>query len=101
MKKSFTAQEYERIIATTQIIGDQPTILILIELIEFGEKSFNELKRMTTINQVTLSRKLSHLRELGLVSVERVGNETHYAATKKALSYGNLTKEIQRLALAK
>jgi DNA-binding HxlR family transcriptional regulator len=66
----------------------------------FGEKSFNELKRMTAINQVTLSKKLNRLKEEGYVTSKYHGIENHYFVTKKAGSLLPLIKDIEDLVLA-
>ena len=99
MRKTYTEEQYQHIARITHIVGDQYNLLILIELLSLGEKSFNELRRMTNINQVTLSRKLSKLKEQGLVSLRAVGKEHHYSATPKARSFVPITNEILKLAL--
>jgi DNA-binding HxlR family transcriptional regulator len=67
----------------------------------FGEKSFNELKRMTDINAVTLSKKLSYLKAEGLVDSSVLGNENHYFITKKSEEFRPLIKDIEGLVLNK
>ena len=49
------------------MVGGQYNLLIFFELTKFGEKSFNELKRMTQINAVTLTRKLRFLEKEKLI----------------------------------
>lgn len=83
----------------SKIIGDTNNILILYELINFGEKSFNELKRMTEINPVTLSKKLHNLKELGYVDSNKVGKENHYYATAESDSLKPIIKEIENLVI--
>jgi len=83
----------------TKIIGDSSNLLILFELINFGEKSFNELKRMTEINPVTLSKKLSCLKEQGYVGSRAHGIENRYSVTKKADCLIPIIKDIEQLVL--
>lgn len=66
----------------------------------FGEKSFNELKRMTDINQVTLSKKLSFLKSEGLVDSREYGIENHYFVTDKSEELRPLIKHIERLVIS-
>jgi len=66
----------------------------------FGEKSFNELKRMTGINAVTLSKKLSLLKAEGYVSNKPCGIENHYFVTKKSDCLRPLVKDIESLVRA-
>jgi DNA-binding HxlR family transcriptional regulator len=65
----------------------------------FGEKSFNELKRMTDINAVTLSKKLNSLKSDGLVSSHEYGRENRYFLTKKSEQFRPLIKDIERLVI--
>lgn len=99
MRKTYTQEQYSKITSVTKIVGDQHYLLILLELLGFGEKSFNELRRMTGINQVTLSRKLSQLKDKGLVTAKQVGKEHHYSTTKKAHLYAPIAEEIVKTAL--
>ena len=67
----------------------------------FGEKSFNELKRMTDINAVTLSKKLSRLKAEGLVDCREHGIENHYFVTDKSEDFRHLIKDIESLVINK
>ena len=101
MRKRYSQEDLNKITEIAKVIGDYHNLLILIELIECGEKSFNELKRMTLINPVTLSRKLNALKEQGLVVSDKVGMENHYRATDKAMNYKCFTDLIEEIALKK
>jgi DNA-binding HxlR family transcriptional regulator len=84
-----------------KIIGDSSNILILYELMHFGPKSFNELKRMTEINAVTLSKKLQALKAEGIVDSKICGNENHYSTTDKAEAFRPLVADIERIIVNK
>jgi DNA-binding HxlR family transcriptional regulator len=99
-----TIYSQEQIIKTkniAKIIGDSSNVLILYELMNFGEKSFNELKRMTDINAVTLSKKLTLLKAEGLVDSTVCGIENHYFVTKKSEEFRPLIKDIESLVINK
>lgn len=82
-------------------IGNSNNVLILYELMNFGEKSFNELKRMTDINAVTLSKKLTLLRAEGLVDCRAYGIENHYFVTEKSEQFRPLIRDIESLVINK
>lgn len=99
-----TAYNQEQILRTKNIaklIGDSSNVLILYELMTFGEKSFNELKRMTDINAVTLSKKLTQLKSDGLLDSREHGKENRYFATDKSSEYRPLIQDIERLVVNK
>jgi DNA-binding HxlR family transcriptional regulator len=99
-----TVYSQEQIIKTksiAKIIGDTSNVLILYELMNFGEKSFNELKRMTDINAVTLSKKLTILKAEGLVDSCKHGIENHYFVTEKSEDFRPLIKDIENLVINK
>jgi len=99
-----TVYSQEQIIKTksiAKIIGDTSNVLILYELMNFGEKSFNELKRMTDINAVTLSKKLIILKAEGLVDSCKHGIENHYFVTEKSEDFRPLIKDIENLVINK
>lgn len=99
-----TTYSQEQLLKTRQIagvIGNVSNILILYELMNFGEKSFNELKRMTEINAVTLSKKLSILKSQGLVNCHECGRENRYFMTDKAEELRPLIKQIEHLVIGK
>jgi len=97
MRLSYTTHQISQATHVTKIIGDSSNLLILFELINFGEKSFNELKRMTSINPVTLSKKLSALKTEGYVDSKSHGIENHYFVTIKANCLVPIIKDIERL----
>ena len=101
MRKRYSQDDIKKITEIAKVIGDYHTLMILIELIECGEKSFNELKRMTQINQVTLSRKLNDLKQKGLVESDKIGIENHYRITDKAEEYRCFADMIESIALGK
>ena len=97
-----TVYNHKQLVKTkdiAKIIGDASNVLILYELMNFGEKSFNELKRMTDINAVTLSKKLRFLRAERLVDCRKHGIENHYFVTKKAEGFRPLIKSIESLVI--
>lgn len=99
MRINYSQAQINRTDHITKIIGDSSNLLILFELINFGEKSFNELKRMTDINPVTLSKKLSCLKEQGYVNCKSHGIENRYFVTKKANCLIPIIKDIEQLVL--
>lgn len=97
-----TIYSQEQIIKTKDIaktIGDSSNILILYELMNFGEKSFNELKRMTDINAVTLTKKLNQLKQDGLVDSHKSGIENHYFVTPKSDMFRPLIVDIKKIII--
>ena len=101
MRTIYSQEQIIRTKSITKIIGDYSNLLILYELMNFGEKSFNELKRMTEINSVTLSKKLSVLKAEGLVGSHESGIENHYFLTERSEEFRPLIKEIERLVIKK
>lgn len=100
MRLTYSQEQISQATHITKIIGDSSNLLILFELMNFGEKSFNELKRMTAINAVTLSKKLSTLKAEGYVASKYQGIENHYFVTTKADSLLPIIKDIEKLVLA-
>ena len=99
MRSTYNQKQLLRTNSIAKIIGDFSNILILYELMNFGEKSFNELKRMTGVNAVTLSKKLHALKQESLVDSRECGNENHYYTTKNAEPYKPLIKDIESLVI--
>lgn len=97
MRTIYSQEQITKTKKIVRIIGDSSNVLILYELMNFGEKSFNELKRMTDINAVTLSKKLSLLKTEGLVDNRENGNTNHYFVTAKSNEYRPLIKDIEKL----
>lgn len=97
MKHLYSQPKIDKIIKTTAIIGDQYNLLIFFELNNFGEKSFNELKRMTSINAVTLTRKLRSLEENGLIAKRSSGKEILYSLTTKAHELKPIIDDISKV----
>lgn len=101
MRKHYSQAQLKRTHEITEVIGDSNSLLILFELMNFGDKSFNEIKRMTEINSVTLSKKLNTLKDQKYVDLRVVGNEHHYFIRKKTESLRPIIKEIEALVLSK
>lgn len=101
MRTIYSQEQMFKTKTITKIIGDTSNILILFELMTFGEKSFNELKRMTEINAVTLSKKLSLLKADGLVDFRKCGIENHYFVTEKSEQYRPLIRDIESMVINK
>ncbi len=101
MRTTYSPAQIIRTKRLASIIGDTHNILILYELMNFGEKSFNELKRMTDINSVTLSKKLSLLRSEGLIDFRKCGIENRYYTTSKSEDFRPLIKDMERLVINK
>ena len=101
MRTTYSQEQILRTKSITKIVGDAGNILILYELMNFGEKSFNELKRMTDINAVTLSKKLGLLKADGLVESREYGKENRYYITDKSEEFRPLIKDIENLVINK
>jgi DNA-binding HxlR family transcriptional regulator len=99
MRTTYSQEQIIRTKDLAKIIGDVSNILILYELMNFGEKSFNELKRMTDINAVTLSKKLSILKLEGLVGSHECGKENRYFVTENSEELRPLIMELEKLVL--
>jgi len=99
MRTTYSQEQINQATHVTKIIGDSSNLLILFELMNFGEKSFNELKRMTAINPVTLSKKLTALKAEGYVANKSHGKENHYFVTNKADCLLPIIKGIENLVL--
>ena len=101
MRTIYSQEQIVRTKSIATIIGDSSNVLILYELMNFGEKSFNELKRMTDINAVTLSKKLTVLKAEGLVDCRQHGIENHYFITEKSEDFRPLIRDIESLVINK
>lgn len=101
MRTIYNQEQLTKTKNIAKVIGDSSNILIFYELMNFGEKSFNELKRMTEINSVTLSKKLSYLKSEGLVDSREYGIENHYFVTEKSGELRPLIKHIESLVINK
>ena len=101
MRTTYSQEQIIRTKSIARIIGDASNVLILYELMNFGEKSFNELKRMTDINAVTLSKKLTLLKAEGLVDSHECGIENRYFITEKSEEFRPLIRDIESLVINK
>jgi DNA-binding HxlR family transcriptional regulator len=97
MKTAYTTSQIQRTKQLARTIGDEHNLLIFYELMNFGEKSFNELSRMTDINAVTLSKKLSLLKADGWVDSKKSGKENLYRLTNKSEELRPLITTIRNL----
>ena len=97
MRTMYSQDQILRAKTISRIVGDASNILILYELMNFGEKSFNELKRMTDINAVTLSKKLGALKVEGFVDCRECGKENRYFVTTMSEELRPLIKDIEQL----
>ncbi len=55
-----------------------PKRIFILSQLKGGEKSVNELVRLTGIPQANLSQHLSIMRQLGLLETRRDGSNVHY-----------------------
>jgi DNA-binding HxlR family transcriptional regulator len=101
MRTTYSQEQIIKTKSIAKVIGDASNVLILYELMNFGEKSFNELKRMTDINAVTLSRKLTLLKAEGLVDSRKCGIENRYFVTDKSEEFRPLIRDIESLVINK
>lgn len=99
MRTIYTPEQLLKTKDIAKIIGDTSNVLILYELMNFGEKSFNELKRMTDINAVTLSKKLASLKSKGLVGSHECGKENRYFITEGCEEFRPLIKDIENIVI--
>ncbi len=99
MQTTYSHEQVAKTKHIAKIIGDSSNVLIMYELMNFGEKSFNELKRMTGINAVTLSKKLTQLKAEGIVDCRECGIENHYFVTDQSEAFRPLIKDIERLVI--
>jgi predicted nucleotidyltransferase len=76
-----------------KIIGSKAKLKILKYL--FGHPasmSENELARLIKVSVMTINRLMKELRELNLVSMERVGNANVWSVNKESYAYATLSK---------
>lgn len=97
MKTLYGKEQIVEIKLIVKVVGGTGNLLILFELFKFGEKSFNELKRMTDLSPVTLSKKLTFLKSVGLVKSRRYGIENRYFVTEKSEGFKTLIKGVEDL----
>jgi len=97
MRINLSQAQVKKTTRIVKIIGDSSNLLILFELTNFGEKSFNELKRMTEINSVTLSKKLTELKKEGLIDSKTNGIKNNYFVTDKSHALYPLIMEFDKI----
>jgi DNA-binding HxlR family transcriptional regulator len=98
MKQHYSPSSFQNLMSLTELIGDKHAVRILYELLLFGPKQFNELKRMIDCNAVTLTKKLRHLETQGLIHGEHIGYAVQYRTTDKATPFRPLMNELESLA---
>lgn len=82
-----------------KIIGSKAKIKILKYLFgHLASMSENELARVIKISPMTINRLMKELRELNLVSMERVGNANVWSVNKESYTYGALSKIIGEIS---
>lgn len=101
MRTNYSQEQISKTKSIAKIIGDSNNILILYELMNFGEKSFNQLKRMTDINSVTLSKKLSLLKTEGFIDSHKCGIENRYFVSEKSEEFKPLIRDIEKIIINK
>lgn len=82
-----------------KIIGSKAKIKVLKYL--FGHPasmSENELARIIKTSPMTINRLMKELRELNLVSMERVGNSNVWSVNKESCAYVTLSKIIGEIS---
>jgi len=82
-----------------KIIGSKAKIKVLKYL--FGHPvsmSENELAKLIKVSVMTINRLMKELRELNLVSMERVGNANVWSVNKKSYAYIALSKIIGEIS---
>jgi DNA-binding HxlR family transcriptional regulator len=71
MKQHLTENQIVNLHKGFSVLGDSSVLKILFELDRYGEKNFTQLRQQLEINPATLSKKLRHLTEVGLISPDR------------------------------
>ena len=56
-----------------------PTRIRILKLLMHGEKTVNELARLSGVSQANMSQHLAQLRQFGLVSTRREGTKIYYS----------------------
>lgn len=82
-----------------KVIGSKTKLKILNYL--FGHTasmSENELARVIKISPMTINRLMKELRELNLVSMERVGNANVWSVNKESYAYIALSKLVGEIS---
>jgi len=88
-------------VSLDKIIGSKAKIKILKYL--FGHTasmSENELAKIIKISPMTINRLMKELRELNLVSMERVGNANVWFINKESYAYAILSKIMNEMSVA-
>lgn len=82
-----------------KLIGSKAKVKILKYL--FGHQasmSENELAKIVKVSAMTINRLMKELRELNLVSMERVGNANVWSVNKESYAYTILSKIISEIS---
>jgi predicted nucleotidyltransferase len=84
-----------------KIVGSKAKIKILKYL--FGHPasmSENELAKLIKVSVMTINRLMKELRELNLVTMERVGNANVWSVNKESYAYAALSKIMGEISVA-
>lgn len=84
-----------------KLIGSKAKLKILKYL--FGHQasmSENELAKVIKVSVMTINRLMKELRELNLVSMERIGNANVWSVNKESYAYLALSKAIGEISSA-
>lgn len=72
-----------------------PIRLRILNLLRDGEKSVEELTRLLELNKANVSQHLGMLRQLGIVSTRRDGQNMYYSiANMKIIKAGDILREV-------
>jgi predicted nucleotidyltransferase len=88
-------------VSLDRIIGSKAKIKILKYL--FGHQasmSENELAKVVKVSVMTINRLMKELRELNLVSMERIGNANVWSVNKESYAYLALSKVMGEISSA-
>jgi len=86
-------------LSVDKLIGSRAKIKILKYLFgHLASMSENELAKVIKISPMTINRLMKELRELNLVSMERVGNANVWSVNKDSYAYGALSKIMSEIS---
>jgi len=82
-----------------RIIGSKAKLKILKYLFGYpASMSENELAKLIKVSVMTINRLMKELRELNLVSMERVGNANVWSVNKESYAYATLSKIMSEIS---
>jgi len=72
-----------------------PTRLMILDLLKEGEKSVNEIAKLTGRRQSNISQHLTILKQMGMVTARREKTNTYYRVTSsKVIQLCHLIREV-------